>query len=72
MYYGKSCTSIDKTFLSLGKKLASNACQVCLASLKEVKSADDIWSRPFAIPKMMGYSCTTRIRINMSFVDFLY
>jgi hypothetical protein len=67
---GKSCTSIDKTFLPLGKKLASNTCHVCLASQKERNSAADIWRRPFSIPKLMGYgkdgdadSFPSRIRI---------
>ncbi len=47
------CTSIAKTFLPLGKKLASDTCYVCLASLKERNSAADIWRRPFAIPKIV-------------------
>jgi hypothetical protein len=57
MWDGKSCTSIAKTFLSAGKKLASNTCHLCLANPGDMNSPE-VWKRPIQIPEMIHYSCT--------------
>jgi hypothetical protein len=57
MWDGKSCTSIAKTFLAPGKKLASSACHVCLATPADMNKPT-IWDRPLKLPEMLDYSCT--------------
>ena len=57
MWDGKSCTSIAKTFLGNGKKLASNTCHICCATPTDMNKSE-VWDRPIIIPEMVDYSCT--------------